>query len=384
MQRTVVAKKFEQFPEYVHARLAKAIAEVERASRRKVLNLGIGNPDVPPSTRYLDKLSEFIRDKDAHLYPGYGGTRELKDAIRKWYKNRFDVDLEEDEVLVLLGAKDGVAHLPFALAGGGGEILIPDPGYPGFSGSALLIGATPITYNSLREIETKITDKTAFIWVNFPSNPTGAVAELDELKETVALAKKHDISVAYDNAYSEITFDLPAQTGGYTAPSILQVPEAKDIAVELGSFSKTFSFAGYRMGWMVGNKNIIAALAKVKTQTDSGMPLYLQRLGAFALTNPDMDWHKKMLATYQKRRDVIAEKLRTLGLTFDPPAGGPKGSLYLWAKIPNSAESSENYCMALLKDKQVLLAPGSAFGANGERHVRVSICADISNIDEYL
>ncbi len=379
-----IAKRVKNFPEYVFSHLAKEIEKVEKESGRKVLNLGIGSPDVPPSTRYLDKLSELIRDKDAHLYPGYGGTKELKSAIREWYKNRFDVDVKEDEILVLLGAKDGVAHLPFALANEGDEILIPDPGYPGFSGSTLLIGATPVTYNSLHELETKITDKTAFIWVNFPSNPTGAVAELGELKEIVALAKKHNVPVAYDNAYSEITFDLPAQTGGYTAPSILQVQGAKDIAVELGSFSKTFSFAGYRMGWMVGNKNIIDALAKVKTQTDSGMPLHLQRLGAFALKNQDTAWHKNMLATYQKRRDIIAEKLRVLGLTFDPPAGGPKGSLYLWAKIPDSEENSESYCMALLKEKQVLLAPGSAFGANGERYVRVSICADVSDINSYL
>lgn len=135
---------------------------------------------------------------------------------------------------------------------------------------------------------------------------------------------------------------------------------------------------------MVGNKEIVAALAKVKSQTDSGMSLPLQRLGAYALANQDMDWHKKMIATYQKRRDIIAEKLRALGLTFDPPDGGPKGSLYLWAEIPDSAKDSENYCMALLKEKNVLFTPGNAFGQNGERHIRVSICVDVSRIDEYL
>lgn len=368
------ARRLELFPEYVHARLAKEVSEVERTSGRKVLNFGIGSPDIPPSPMYLDKLSEFIREDKAHLYPGYGGIKEFKDAIRAWHTKRFGVSLEDNEVLVLLGAKDGIGHLPLALANEGDEILVPDPGYPGFADTALIARAKPVAYGSLDELEQKISDKTSFIWVNFPSNPTGAVATLEELKEIAAVAKRRNTLIVYDNAYSEITFD------GFVAPSILQVPDAKEVAVELGSFSKTFSFAGYRMGWLVGNKDVVTALAKVKTQTDSGMALPLQRLGAYALMNQNMEWHKQMIATYQKRRDIIAEKLRGLGLTFEIP----KGSLYLWAKIPDSAKDSESYCMALLKDKQVLFTPGSAFGARGERYVRVSICVDISDIDKYL
>ena len=368
------AKRLGQFPEYIHARLAKEVAEVERSSGKKVLNLGIGSPDVPPSKMYLDKLSELIREKDAHLYPGYGGTKEFKDAIAAWHKKRFGIELEQDETLVLLGAKDAIAHLPFALANDGSEILVPDPGYPGFSGSALLAQAIPVPYCSLAELEQKITDKTVFIWVNFPSNPTGAIATKDQLTEIVAVAKKHDVPIAYDNAYSEITFD------GYVAPSILEVEGAKDICVEIGSFSKTFSFAGYRMGWAVGNKKLIAALSKVKSQTDSGMSLPLQRLGAYALTHQDVEWHKNMLATYQKRRDIIAEKLTKLGLVFEKP----KGSLYIWAKIPDSANSSEDYCMALLKERNVLFTPGAAFGAQGARNVRISISSDVSKIESYL
>ena len=368
------AGRLDTFPEYVHARYAKVAAEIERASGRKVFNLGIGSPDIPPSDIYLTKLTELIREKDAHLYPGYGGTKELKDAIRSWYKQRFNVEFDQEEVVVLLGAKDGVAHLPFALADVGDEILVPDPGYPGFAGGALLAGAVPVSYHSIEEIEQKLTPKTRFIWANFPSNPTGAIATIEDLKKLVALAKKHNVPIVYDNAYSEITFD------GFVAPSILQVEGAKDIAVELGSFSKTFSFAGYRMGWMVGNKEIVVALAKVKSQTDSGMSLFLQRLGAYALQNQDMAWHSKMIETYQKRRDVIAGKLLKLGLTFEKP----KGSLYLWAKIPDSAKDSESYVMDMLKEKQVLFAPGSAFGKNGERYVRVSICVDVSTIDSYL
>jgi len=368
------ARRLQEFPEYVFSRLNREIANVEKESGRKVKNFGIGSPDIPPAPIYLEKLNEFLHDKGAHLYPGYGGTPEFKDAIATWHSKRFGIALSGDEILPLLGAKDGCAHLPLALADPGDEILMPDPGYPGFAGPALMVGASPVYYGSATEIESKIGDKTAFIWVNFPSNPTGAVATKAELAEVVAVAKKHNVPIVYDNAYSEITFD------GYVAPSILEVEGAKDIAVELGSFSKTFSFAGYRMGWLVGNKDVVAALAKIKSQSDSGMSLPLQRLGAFALTNQDRPWHEKMIATYQERRDVIAAKLESLGLTFEKP----KGSLYLWAKIPDSATDSETYVLNLLKEKQVLFAPGSAFGKNGDRFVRVSICVDTSDIDDYL
>jgi len=373
------ARRLEQFPEYVFSRLNREIEKVEKESGRKVKNFGIGSPDVPPSEVYLAKLNEFIHDKDAHLYPGYKGIPEFNAAVVSWYKSRFAVDIAADEILPLLGAKDGVAHLPLALADEGDEILVPDPGYPGFAGAAFLMGAKPVFYDVmarsyLANLEEKITDKTAFIWVNFPSNPTGDVATMKDLEEIVAIAKKHGVYVVYDNAYSEITFD------GYVAPSILEIKGAKDVAVELGSFSKTFSFAGYRMGWIVGNKDVVVALAKVKSQTDSGMSLPLQRLGAFALTNQDMEWHAKMIATYTERRDVIAGKLEKLGLTFEKP----RGSLYLWAKIPDSAKDSESYVLELLKEKQVFFAPGSAFGKNGDRYVRVSICVDIDDIDKYL
>ncbi|MDE2026649.1 MAG: aminotransferase class I/II-fold pyridoxal phosphate-dependent enzyme, partial [Patescibacteria group bacterium] len=177
----------------------------------------------------------------------------------------------------------------------------------------------------------------------------------------------------YDNAYAEIAFD------GFIPPSILQIPGAKDVAVELGSFSKMFSFAGYRMGWIVGNKDIVGALAKVKSQLDSGMFAPLQNLGAFALQNPDTNWKKKMLTSYETRRDTIAKKLTKLDLTFDMPKGG----LYIWAKIPGNL-SSENYVLKILKERQVFFAPGNAFGSNGEGYIRVSICANIENIHKYL
>ncbi len=383
MKTIQTAKRLNMFPEYIFSRLAKTVAEVENESKRKVLSFGAGTPDVKPSNQYLEKFTEFIREPDAHLYPGYGAIPELSSALIQWYERRFGASLNKEEMLPLLGAKDGISHLPLALLDEGDEVLVPDPGYPAFTGPTLMIGAKPVYYNliegndfkiDLEELKNKLSDKTKFIWVNFPSNPTGQVVTINELEKIVEFAKQHNLLIVYDNAYSEITFDE------FKAPSILQIKDAKDVAVEIGSFSKTFSFAGFRMGWVVGNKDIIAALAKVKSQMDSGLSIPLQKLGAFALTNLDAKWQEEMITSYKNRRDVIADHIKTLGLLFSLP----KGSLYIWAKIPSTAKDSEEFCMKLLKEKQILLTPGTAFGKNGERYVRVSICINIDNIEEYF
>lgn len=374
-----VANRLNLFSEYVFSRLEKKIKEVESKSKQKVLNFGPGNPDVFPNPLYTDKYIEFVKDRQAHLYPGFTVNKEFSAALIQWYWKRFKVTLEKQELYPLLGAKDGVGHLPLALLDSGDEVLVPDPGYPAFSDPALMINAKPIYYNlleendfkiSLKELEKKVSKKTKFIWVNFPANPTGQVANLDELKKIVVFAKQHNVLIVYDNAYSEITFD------DFVAPSILQIKGAGEIAVEIGSFSKTFSFAGFRMGWIVGNREIIAALAKVKSQMDSGLSTPLQRLGAYALTHFDNQWHQQMIESYKSRRNKIAKYLKTLGLQFSLP----KGALYIWAKIPESAKNSEDYCMKLLEEKQILLTPGTTFGKNGERYVRVSICVNIDNL----
>ncbi|MBI2334385.1 aminotransferase class I/II-fold pyridoxal phosphate-dependent enzyme [Candidatus Daviesbacteria bacterium] len=372
MSKIQIAKRLNNFQEYVFSKLEKQMSD-------NILNFGQGNPDILPYAPYIDKFIEFIKDKKAHLYPGFTVNKEFETALIQWYKQRFAVSLEDQELYPLLGAKDGVSHLPLALLDEKDEVLVPNPGYPAFSDPALMIGARPIYYDllqkndfkiSLKELKKKVTPKTKFIWVNFPSNPTGQVATIDELKQIVAFAKKNNLLIVYDNAYSEITFD------GFIAPSILQISGAKEIAVELGSFSKTFSFAGFRMGWIVGNREIIAALAKVKSQMDSGLSTPLQRLGAFALTHFDRKWYQKMIKSYKSRRDIIAKYLNSLGLRFSLP----KGALYIWAKIPQSAKNSEDYCMKLLEKKQILLTPGSFFGKNGQRFVRVSICVNIDRL----
>jgi aspartate/methionine/tyrosine aminotransferase len=378
-----VSQRLNLFSEYAFARLAKQISLAEQKSGRKVLNLGVGSPDFPPSQRYIDKLKEYLIEPDAHMYGVYGASLEFAEALQNWYKVRFGVAVESDELYPLLGSKDGIGHLPLALLDSGSEVLVPDPGYPAFSGPVAMLGAKLVYYNltekngfepDLNELKNKITADTRLVWVNFPSNPTGQITSLSKLESLVGLAKKHQFWIVYDNAYSEITFE------GYKAPSILQINGAKEVAVETGSFSKTFSFAGYRMGWIVGNHQVIAAISKVKSQLDSGMSKPLLKLGAYALNNFDRSWHKRMIKSYYERRQILALSLKKIGLSFNLPKAG----LYLWAKIPGRYKNSEQFSEELLKSKQVLLTPGTVFGKNGNRFIRASICANIDDISSYL
>lgn len=378
-----LSKRLDNSPEYFFSKLAKKKLTMEEKTGKRVLDLSIGSPDFPPSPIYVRKFQDLVSEGKAHLYPGYGASVEFRDALISWYKKRFNVTLNGNQCLPLLGAKDGVSHLSLALLDEGDEVLVPDPGYPGFSGPAALIGARPVFYDlseennfkiDLKKLEEKISPKTKFIWVNFPSNPTGQVVTIDELKPLVHMAKKHDVLIVYDNAYSDITFN------GFRAPSILEIEGADEIAVEIGSFSKSFSFAGYRMGWIVGNGKVVAALATIKSQFDSGMSSFLQKLGSFALNNPDHNWQKAMISSYEKRRDRIIDNLKKIGLNGNKN----RGSLYLWVKIPDSWSNSQEFALDLLEKKQILLTPGTAFGKNGKRYVRVSISSNIDGIEEYF
>lgn len=378
-----LSNRLNNFPEYIFSRLGKKVKEVEAKTGKKVLDLGPGSPNFPPSKQYVKKLHEFIDEGDSHLYSGFAPSKEFSEGIQSWYLDRYNVQLEKNELFPLLGAKDGVSHIALSLLDEGDEVLIPDPGYPGFSGPAMMIGAKPIYYDlvkknefqiDFKDLQKKVSSKTKFIWVNYPSNPTGQIADMEVLEEVVSFAKKHAIWMVYDNAYAEITFDR------YVAPSIFNIPGAKDVAVEMGSFSKMFSFAGYRMGWIVGNHQVVDALAKIKSQVDSGMWKPLQKLGGYALTHYDQEWHDRMIESYKSRRDTIASYLTKLGMKFELT----KGSLYIWAEIPTEYKNSEEFSFKLLEDKQILMTPGTGFGKNGEKYVRVSICANIDGIENYF
>lgn len=378
-----VSSRLQKFPEYVFSLLAKEAKKRESEVGRKILDLSIGSPDFPPSKIYIQKLKEYIDAPGSHLYPGYGATKEFSEGLMMWYKNRFNVELASSELFPLLGAKDGVSHIAMALADEGEEILVPNPGYPAFTGPALMMGSVVTPYSlleqdkwkiSLPEIEKKISEKTRMIWVNFPSNPTGQVITKQELEPLVALCKQKNIWLIYDNAYAEMTYD------GFVSPSILEIPGAKDIAVEIGSFSKMYSFAGFRMGWIVGNSEAVAAVAKVKSQLDSGLSLPFQALSAYVFTHPDREWHANMIAAYSQRKHILMKFFMSIGLSMDDPQGG----LYLWAKIPDNFTNSYEYSMDLLKKKHILVTPGSAFGNNGDRYVRISFSGDITHLSEYL
>lgn len=374
-----LAKRLANFPEYIHAILERKAKEVEKRSGRPVLNFGPGTPDVLPSKAYIEKLQEYIAQGDAHLYPGFGASKEFIGGIQHWHKERFRIELESEEIYPLLGGKDGIAHIALALFDEGDEVLIPDPGYPSYEGTIRLALAEPKGYDAnglinIEELEKKYSPKTKALWVNFPSNPTGQVATKKDLEPLVAFAKARNLWLLYDNAYAETTY------GGFVAPSILEIEGAKTIAIEIGSFSKTFSFAGYRMGWIVGNNKLIAAVAKTKSQIDSGMFLPLQRLGGFALKQFDKEWHKKALKAYEQRRDILLEKIKGIGLE----AQAPKGALYLWARIPKGYKNSEEFTYDMLEKKQVLFTPGNAFGKNGKDYVRISFCVNIDSVDDYL
>lgn len=383
MKAFTTADRLNTASEYVFSKLLKEASLVEKESGRKVLNFGIGEPDVEPCSEYILKFAEFVQNTNLYKYPGYGPTQKFSDAIIKWYKSRFNILLSENEIIPLNGAKDGISLLPLAILNPGDCILVPDPGYPAFSTPAIMVGAIPIYYElSIKtnfkidyiKLKSQLTTKTRYLWANFPSNPTGQVATVADLTELVKFALEYNLFILYDNAYSEITYD------GYVAPSIFSVNGAKDIAIEIGSFSKSFSFPGLRMGWAVGNQKIINALRAIKTQFDSGQSLPLQELGAYALTHPNKKWKKQMIASYAERRNIIATYLDKLGMTFTLPVGG----LYIWAKLPTNSPDAEEYCKQLLVNKQVLFTPGTAFGKNNKRYVRVSISVNIENIKKYL
>ncbi|MCL2888453.1 MAG: aminotransferase class I/II-fold pyridoxal phosphate-dependent enzyme [Elusimicrobia bacterium] len=377
------SERLNNFDEYVFAKLNREAKKIEQHTGRKVLNLAVGSPDVPPSEKLLAALCGAIKQKGMHLYPGYGMTPGFAEAVQNFYKTSYDVKIDTENLVPLLGAKDGITHLILALLDEGDEFLTPNPGYPGFTGPALMIGAKPVYYTlkeengfkpDIKELEKLVTKKTKFIWLNFPSNPTGAILNLKELAVCAAFAKKHGIALIYDNAYAQMYY------GGARPPSILQIKGARDFAVELHSLSKTFSLAGYRIGFAAGNKKILDTLAKIKSQTDSGLSLPLQKIAEYALSKPDVKWRNKMLASYTRRRDILARVFIKLGCKLQTPSA----ALYLWAHVPDKFKNGAEYAEFLLKEKQVLVTPGAAFGPAGEKYIRISFCSDISKIKEYL
>jgi LL-diaminopimelate aminotransferase len=374
-----VARRIESLPPYLFAQLDRKLA-AKRSEGVDVISLGVGDPDLPTPEHVVRAMQAAVADPATHQYPSYWGSLEFRTAVAGHYRRRFDVELDpETEVMALIGSKEGIAHVAVAFVDPGDEVLVPDPGYPVYAVSTQLAGGTPVPLpmpaagGFLPDLRSAaVGDRTKMLWLNFPSNPTAAVAELAVLRDAAAFAREHDLLLCHDAAYTEITFD------GFVAPSVLQVDGARDVALEFGSLSKSSNMTGWRIGWAAGSAEAIRALAVVKTNVDSGQFTAVQRAGIAALEGPQ-DYLDGLRATYQKRRDRVVETLNGLGWSLEPP----RGSIYVWVPTLDGRTSSE--MVDLLLDRSgVFVAPGSGYGSNGEGYVRISLTAPDDRLEEAM
>ncbi|HEX8229188.1 MAG TPA: LL-diaminopimelate aminotransferase [Chloroflexia bacterium] len=373
------AKRLDNLPPYVFAGMAKKIADL-RASGIEVINLSMGDPDVPTPGYLLDELCEAARRPENSRYPDYFGKLKLREAIADWYGSRFDVQLEpRTEVLPLIGSKEGIANVALAFVDPGDPALVPDPAYPVYRFGTIMadgvICPLPLRAENgwlpdLDALDANLSERVNVVWLNYPNNPTGATADLEFFERAVAWARKYDVIIAHDNPYSEITFD------GYRAPSILEVPGAKDVAVEFNSLSKTYSMAGLRIGMVVGNAELISALGRIKTNIDSGIYGAVQDAAYAALTG-DQSWIPERNEIYRRRRDKLCSALGAIGIHLEPP----KASLYLWAPVPDGYTSAQ-FAELMLTQVGVAVTSGASYGEQGEGWFRVSLTVSDTEVDE--
>jgi LL-diaminopimelate aminotransferase len=374
-----LASRVRNLPPYLFAELDRNAVE-KRAAGFDVISLGIGDPDLPTPPHVVEALKEAAADPSTHQYPSYFGLPEFRRAVASWYDRRFGVRLDPDtEVQPLIGSKEGLAHLALAFIDPGDEALVPDPGYPVYEIGTMLAGGSSISMPLSAEggfqpdfAALRTTERARLLWLNYPSNPTAATADLDLFREAVEFSRRHDLLLCHDAAYSEITFD------GYVAPSVLQVEEAKDVAVEFGSLSKTYNMTGWRVGYAVGNEEAIRALATIKTNVDSGIFNAVQRAAIAAMTGPQ-DHVESMKETYRGRRDLVVGSLLDIGLQVKPPLG----SIYVWAPVPEG-ETSAGFAQTLLEKAAVVVSPGTGYGANGEGFFRISLTVADDRLEEAM
>ena len=374
-----VAKRIETLPPYLFAELDKKLS-AKRAQGVDVISLGVGDPDRPTPRHIVEAMRDAIADPANHQYPSYYGSLAFREAVAGWYRRRYGVELDpEIEVMALIGSKEGIGHIAFAFLDPGDEALIPDPGYPVYGVSTRLAGATPVALPMPAAMEFRpdlasapVSERTRALWLNFPANPTAAVADAATFEEAVAFSREHDLVLLHDAAYEEITFD------GYVAPSVLQVPGARDVALEFGSASKSFNMTGWRIGWAAGSPDAIRALGVVKTNLDSGQSTAIQQATIAALSSPT-EILDEVRATYQRRRDVIVGTLNGLGWSLKPPLG----SCYVWVPVPEG-ETSTSFADRLLDVAGVFVAPGGGYGERGEGYVRFSLTVPDDRLDEAM
>ncbi|MBI5664892.1 MAG: LL-diaminopimelate aminotransferase [Nitrospirae bacterium] len=374
-----LAGRVKNLPPYLFAAIDKMKQEA-LSKGIDVIDLSIGDPDTPTPRNIVESMRKAVKNPAHHQYPSYSGMLSFRQAVAGWYKKRFDVTLDAGtEVLSLIGSKEGIGHIPLAFVNPGDVVLVPSPGYPVYPVATLFAGGVSHTMPlleknaylpDLKTIPAGVLKKAKLMFVNYPNNPTSACAGMAFYKEVVSFAAKNNIIVCHDAAYSEVYYD------GKKPLSFLQVPGAKDVGIEFHSLSKTYNMTGWRIGFAVGNKDVIAGLGKIKTNLDSGIFQAVQEAGIEAL-NTDDAVLKKIRDMYQGRRDALCDGLKKLGLSLDKP----KASFYLWVKCPKG-RSSMDFTVHLLNNAGILSTPGNGFGAPGEGYIRFALTVPVKRIKE--
>ncbi len=362
---------------------SKKLREVRglMAEGRPIINMGIGSPDLAPSKEIIESVQNAVFDVGAHQYQSYQGLPELRAAISEFYAAKFNVTANpENEILPLMGSKEGIMHISMAFLNQNDEVLIPDPGYPTYTSVTKLVGAKARYYNlsaennwfpDLEALQEQDLSKVKLMWINYPHMPTGATASHEQFEQLIAFAKQNDILLVNDNPYSFVLNENPT--------SILAVDGAKEFALELNSLSKTFNMAGWRVGMVLGSAEHINAVLKVKSNMDSGMFYGIQK-GAIAALKSGEDWFQELNKVYRARQELIFKLADRLGCTYDKDSVG----MFVWAKLPKGSPSAEEFINGILYDKDIFLTPGTIFGSMGEGYIRFSLCVTEEKIQEAI
>lgn len=366
--------------EYYFSKKLKEVAEMNAAGKN-VINLGVGSPDLPPSEQTIETLCEHARRANEHGYQPYVGIPELRKGFADWYKTWYDVDLDpKTEIQPLIGSKEGILHISLAFLNPGDGVLVPNPGYPTYSSVSKLVEARLIPYElkeelgwqpDFEELEKMDLSNVKLMWTNYPNMPTGANASVELYEKLVAFGRKHGIIICNDNPYSFILNEHPL--------SILSIPGAKEICIEMNSMSKAHNMPGWRMAMLASNAQFVQWILKVKSNIDSGQFKPMQYAAVEALS-AKKEWYDNMNRVYRSRRDLAGQIMRTLGCEYDENQVG----MFLWGRIPNSAESGEAIANKVLYEANVFLTPGFIFGSCGERYIRISLCCKNETLEEAL
>ena len=375
------AKRVEDIPPYLFAEIDRKKAEMRRKGM-DLIDLGIGDPDIPTPQPIIERLKKAAENPKHHRYPSYEGMIEFRTAVAQWYQKRFGVTLDAaTEVLSLIGSKEGIAHIPLAFVNPGDTVLVPSPGYPVYRVSTLFAGGTPYFLPlrketgflpALSEIPRSVAEKSKLLFINYPNNPTAAVAEKSFFEEVVAFARRYQVIVCHDAAYSEVAFD------GYRPLSFMEAEGAKEVGIEFHSLSKTFNMTGWRIGFAVGCAEIVSTLGRIKENIDSGLFQAIQEAGIEALHRFETPL-THIISIYERRRNLMVKGLRELGLELEQP----KASFYLWIRVPGKQTSSQ-FAALLLEKAGIVATPGNGFGDAGEGYIRMALTVDESRLKEAI